>query len=68
MFKYMFSKSPNSGVEPGLKFENQFEFPEFQKSEPYLYIFLDPQLVSIIDCVITSRLISGQLREKPMSK
>ena len=46
----MFSKSQ------ALKFENQIESPESQKSESYLYISLDPQLVDIIGCVITRRL------------
>ena len=44
-----------------LKFVKQFESPEtrkfeYQKSEPYLYILLDPQLVNLTDCVIISRL------------
>ena len=46
----MFSKSQ------ALKFENQIESRESQKSESYLYISLDPQLVDIIGCVITRRL------------
>ena len=54
---YVFKISP-------LKFENQIESPESQNSEPYLYIPLDPQLVDIIDCIITYHLANPtDLRE-----